>query len=129
MDLLSRQPAKLNPMSLKEPYWADPRKCSFIYLFVPTGEMPRARYLHLVHLGKQIAQKGSIAPGRHEEVAQALVSLLESLTEAVICNHRGSNQLGIGEAGIPVMILYSERSIIKLHRQTKNQREVLDPCA
>jgi hypothetical protein len=32
----------------------------------PTRETPRARYLHLFHLGKQIAQKGSIARDRYE---------------------------------------------------------------
>jgi hypothetical protein len=92
MDVLSRQPAKRNPTSLKEPYGADQSK----YLSIPTGETPRARYLHLFHLGQQIAPKSSIAPCRYGEVAQALMNL--SFWER--CDAERRRRAGRLEAGI-----------------------------
>jgi hypothetical protein len=41
---------------------------------------PHGRYLHLFHLAKQIAQKGSRAPGRYEEIMHSLTGIVESLT-------------------------------------------------
>jgi hypothetical protein len=47
-----------------------------------TSDRPRTRYLHLFHLAKQIAQKGSIPSARYGELSRTLTNILEGLAEA-----------------------------------------------
>jgi hypothetical protein len=45
------------------------------------SDTPRGRYLRLLYLGKQIAQKGSVASERFGNIVTKLTGVLESLTE------------------------------------------------